>query len=73
MVDLFNKLDALKDEISEIVLNRNLDYIDDLDMINSDIDADWDNDIFEDMHYEELKNYVDNVENVLNEYKKYCQ
>ena len=68
--ELLEKLGNLHVEIIEIVTNRTNYYIDDLDILDSDINSDIENDIFTDMTYEELIKYINNVENILNFYKE---
>ena len=68
MEELYKKLDKLEDEITDITINRNLYYVDDLDFIKSDINSDWENGIIEKMNFKELKKYVEYIENILNTY-----
>ena len=68
MKELYEKLDKLEDEIFEIVSNRGT--FDELDFIKNDINTDWELGVIEDMDFNDLEKYVNNVENVLMEYKE---
>ena len=67
--DLLEQLDRIHDEVIEIVTNRNLSYIDDLDMLDSDINSDYENDRFEEMSIKELKEYIRYAQLILDFYK----
>lgn len=68
MKELYEKLDKLEDEIFEIVSNRGT--FDELDFIKNDINTDWELGVIEDMDFNDLEKYVNNVENILMEYKE---
>jgi HEPN domain-containing protein len=67
--DLLKQLDEIQNEVIEIVANRNLSYIDDLDMLDSDINSDYENDRFEEMSIKELEEYVRCAQLTLDFYK----
>lgn len=67
--DLLEQLDKIHDEVIEIVINRNIDCIDDLDMLNSDITSDFENDRFKKMSIKELEEYIRCAQLTLDFYK----
>lgn len=67
---LLDEFDKLHDELVDIVTNRCLPYVDDLDMLDYDINDDLEDNVFDNMSTKELEDYVNRISDILQTYRR---